>query len=71
MTDQHEQEIAIDCATCPVRAVACDDCVVSVLLGPPEFDRAAAAALVVLADRGLVPPLRDPRDPHDTVRSVG
>ncbi len=55
-------DIAIDCATCPVRAIACDDCVVSVLLGPPQFDQEAADALVVLADRGLVPPLRDPRD---------
>ena len=55
-------EVVIDCATCPVRAIACDDCLVSVLLGPPEFDAAASAALVVLADRGLVPPLRDPRD---------
>lgn len=58
--------IAIDCATCPVRAVACHDCVVSVLLGPPEFDRAAADALVVLADRGLVPPLQDPREVRPT-----
>lgn len=57
-----DRAVAIDCATCPVRAVACADCVVSVVLGPPEFDRAAAEALIVLADRGLVPPLRDPRD---------
>ncbi len=55
-------DITINCATCPVRDVACGDCLVSVLLGPPELDRAAAAAIVVLADRGLVPPLRDPRD---------
>lgn len=53
--------LQIDCATCPVRAVACGDCVVSVVLGPAEFDHDASAALVVLADRGLIPPLQDPR----------
>ena len=57
--------VNIDCASCPMRAIACDDCVVSVVLGPPEFDAAASAALVVLADRGLVPPLRDPRGAED------
>ena len=72
----------IDCDTCEVRDVACDDCVVSVLLGPtrlapddvtfagtlPAGARAPMgvyaladdeqAALAVLADSGLVPPLR-------------
>lgn len=57
-----DRDLAIDCATCPVRAVACADCVVSVLIGPPELDRAAADAVIVLAERGLVPPLQDPRD---------
>lgn len=51
----------IDCGTCPVKGDACADCVVTVLLGPPELDEREGAALVVLADRGLVPPLRDPR----------
>jgi len=43
---------------------ACGDCVVTVLLGEPEFLRAPAvaeehlAALSVLAQSGLVPPLR-------------
>ncbi len=64
MTEPHSPQIAIDCATCPVRAIACHDCVVSVLLGPPEFDRAAADAMLVLAERGLVPPLQDPREPR-------
>lgn len=58
----NDRDLAIDCATCPVRAVACGDCVVSVLIGPPELDRDAADALIVLADRGLVPPLQDPRE---------
>lgn len=51
----------IDCASCPVRGEACDDCLVSVLLGPPQIDDAATAAIAVLSERGLVPPLRDPR----------
>lgn len=38
----------IDCDTCVARDLACDDCVISVLLGPPGAsaagDRAAAAA---------------------------
>ncbi len=54
----------IDCTTCPVRDIACHDCVVTAVLGPTELDLDAdsAAALVVLAERGLVAPLRDPRE---------
>jgi hypothetical protein len=52
----------IDCDSCAVRDVACDDCVVTVLLGMPigvvEVDDAEQAALGVLAEGGLVPPLR-------------
>jgi hypothetical protein len=53
----------IDCDTCVMRNLACGDCVVSVLLGPPGaltpgFDVEERAALDVLADSGLVPPLR-------------
>lgn len=53
----------IDCDTCAMRDLACGDCVVSVLLGPPGamsagFDSEERAALEVLADCGLVPPLR-------------
>lgn len=83
----------IDCGSCVVAGPACDDCVVSVLLGLPEVrlstegglnpaprpltDNGAvpppheplhdvsyelpdehAAAVAVLADSGLVPPLR-------------
>ncbi len=51
----------IDCDTCAVRGPACHDCVVTVLLGPPpelEFDDDEKRALGVLADGGLVPPLR-------------
>ncbi len=51
----------IDCDTCVVRGLACHDCVVTVLLGPPPeltFDDEEQRALDVLAQGGLVPPLR-------------
>jgi hypothetical protein len=53
----------IDCDRCTMRDIACADCVVTVLLGPPGaarpgFDPDEEAALGVLADSGLVPPLR-------------
>lgn len=51
----------IDCDTCLVRGLACHDCVVTALLGPPEelsLDNDEQRALSVLADSGLVPPLR-------------
>ncbi len=53
--------IHIDCDICAVRGPACDDCVVTVLLGPPPergFDADQERALSVLAGSGLVPPLR-------------
>lgn len=61
--------VTIDCDTCTVRGLACGDCVVAVLLGPPEQEQGAWAAgleldtdetraLAVLAGSGLVPPLR-------------
>ena len=59
----------IDCETCPVRGDACGDCVVTVLLGPPELDEREGAAVLVLAERGLIPPLRDPRTDTDAMRS--
>ena len=53
--------VTIDCDTCLVRGLACHDCVVTVLLGPPpelSFVADEQQALEVLADCGLVPPLR-------------
>src|SRR6476619_2516998 len=60
----------IDCDTCIVRGLACHDCVVTVLLGPPPeltFDDEERRALDVLAAGGLVPPLRmvEPLDGPD------
>lgn len=60
----------IDCDTCVVRGLACHDCVVTVLLGPPPelapltVDDDELRALDVLADSGLVPPLRLVRPVH-------
>ncbi len=56
----------IDCDTCQVRGLACSDCVVTVLLGPPadvgtevvELDEVEQAAVKALAEGGLIPPLR-------------
>ncbi len=74
----------IDCGTCEMRDLACDDCVVTVLLGPtrlesgqpayaPTLDAQERDALAVLAASGLVPPLRlstiDPPD-DDTERHI-
>jgi hypothetical protein len=53
--------VHIDCDTCAVRGVLCHDCVVTTLLGPPpelSFDDEGQRALTVLAESGLVPPLR-------------
>ena len=51
----------IDCDRCEMRDVACDDCVVTALLGAgagDELGDETAVALRHLADGGLVPPLR-------------
>ena len=52
----------IDCDGCAVRGPGCPDCVVTVLLGATphrvELDEVERHALAVLADGGLVPPLR-------------
>ncbi|WP_153502892.1 hypothetical protein [Cumulibacter manganitolerans] len=52
----------IDCNTCQAAPDACRNCVMSVLLDADpmgiELDDASADALGVLADEGLVPPLR-------------
>ena len=65
--------VHIDCDTCAVRGLACQDCVVSALLGPPPeagFDEDEQRALDVLADSGLVPRLRMARPAcgHDADR---
>ena len=74
----------IDCNSCTARPLACDGCVVTVLLGGPasalpDLNEAEQAAIGVLAGSGLVPPLRltrepervDPRAPRRTSRRAG
>ncbi|MFT4286815.1 hypothetical protein [Nocardioides sp.] len=61
----------IDCDSCLVRGLACHDCVVTVLLGPPPelaIEDDERQALGVLAEIGLVPPLRmvTPQPGRDT-----
>jgi hypothetical protein len=59
--EEPEMSVRIDCDSCLVRGLSCHDCVVTVLLGPPpelSFDSEEQAALDVLAQSGLVPPLR-------------
>ncbi|MEH3034859.1 MAG: hypothetical protein PGN07_12775 [Aeromicrobium erythreum] len=58
-----DDSVVVDCDSCVVRGPrACGDCVVSVLLGGPpqgvEIDADERHALDLLADGGLVPPLR-------------
>ena len=56
----------IDCEQCTAAPLACGDCVVSVLLGMPEFSTPEVpaiadehvAAVTALAHGGLIPPLR-------------
>jgi hypothetical protein len=50
----------VDCEGCRMRDLACGDCVVSYLLGTTDdrLDAAERAAIDVLAESGLVPPLR-------------
>ena len=66
----------IDCDGCAVRGDACGDCVVAVLLGaPPEIGAEEERAIGVLAEAGLVPPLRlvsgpAPAEPDKARQSV-
>ena len=67
----------IDCDRCEVRNIACDDCVVSVLLAaPPAVDRGGiewseseSGALRALAQSGLVPPVRMRSDGSESAAS--
>ncbi|NCV34726.1 MAG: hypothetical protein EBX09_05210 [Actinobacteria bacterium] len=50
----------IDCDSCTMRDIACSDCVVSILIGPPNANLGSEEARVIdlLASRGMIPPLR-------------
>jgi hypothetical protein len=59
-----EDVVLIDCDACVMRGPGCQDCVVTVVLGMSadrgsiRIDDEERAALDVLAQSGLVPPLR-------------
>jgi hypothetical protein len=56
-----ELPMIIDCDGCVVRGLACEDCVVSVLLGIPEnveIDALEQRAIDALGRAGIVPRLR-------------
>jgi hypothetical protein len=51
----------INCDTCTMRDLACDDCVVSVIISVTEREvitPKAIRAINTLAESGIVPPLR-------------
>jgi hypothetical protein len=59
-----EDVVLIDCDACVMKGLGCQDCVVTVVLGMSadqgsiRIDDEERAALDVLAQSGLVPPLR-------------
>jgi hypothetical protein len=68
----------VDCMSCPVRGIRCDDCVVSVLLSSAELplDPAERQAVSVLVGAGLVSAdsvagMTARREPWGRVRAVG
>lgn len=69
----------VDCDRCAVRGDACQDCVISVLLGAPpnvEFDTGEQRAIDTLASAGIVPKLRlvpvdGPADPDTSDQESG
>ncbi|MGH4010764.1 MAG: hypothetical protein ACRDTH_21840 [Pseudonocardiaceae bacterium] len=59
---RREPDMIVDCDRCEVRGSACQDCVITVLLGAPpggvELDGAEQRALDTLAEAGMVPRLQ-------------
>lgn len=57
-----EPDMIVDCDCCAVRGSACQDCVITVLLGAPpggvELDGTERRALDTLAKAGMVPQLQ-------------
>ena len=50
----------IDCGHCQARGAGCGECAATTLLGPgyQDLDPAEIRALTVLANAGMIPPLR-------------
>lgn len=62
ITSEMEPDMIVDCDRCQMRGVACQDCVITVLLGAPpggiELDGTERWALDTLAEVGMVPRLQ-------------
>jgi hypothetical protein len=62
ITSEMEPDMIVDCDRCVVRGGACQDCVITALLGTPpggvEFDGTERWALDTLAEAGMVPRLQ-------------
>lgn len=62
ITSEMGPDMIVDCDRCAVRGGACQDCVITVLLGTPpggvEFDGTERWALDTLAEAGMVPRLQ-------------
>ena len=53
------KNIKIDCNSCVMKDISCHDCVVTFLLEQPQIlEKQEIKAFQVLANSGLVPPLR-------------
>lgn len=62
----------IDCNSCAMRDIACNNCVVTHFLAQPaEIAGREAEALAVLHDAGLVPPMQMKSRQTRTQRVVG
>jgi hypothetical protein len=66
----------IDCDTCSMREIACGDCVVTILIGPPpnsNLEAEEARVIDLLASRGMIPPLRyeNVQDSQEVTRRSG
>ena len=68
----------IDCQTCVMREIACGQCVISVLLEVKplpgknaEFTKGDEAAINLLSNAGLVPPLRFKAGNKPKLRNIG
>jgi hypothetical protein len=59
--DRAKETVTVDCGRCVLRAVACSDCLIGALVGPPrpvEWDETELRAIEALVEGGLVPKLR-------------
>jgi hypothetical protein len=81
----NDTSMVIDCRTCPVREVRCDDCIVTALRGQPlvrlddgelPLDPAERRAVDIFVGAGMLDPdravmLTARREPWSGVRAVG